>query len=394
MSENHTNVVEDEDGVQYLNLTHLSAEGERELAEAEAEAELNAESIFEPLNLNPINEKEPLNIGLNLAPAPKPVQRPEPKKSAEIPDEEPLFTEITTADDLKAHISEIDEDTAAAVINSTDLFKTCVLPEKTELQEHLLKTKHDILIGDHCTIGFGLHGDSIAVCEFSTFHGDVIAESDLRIDNFCEVFGNVVCNGDAYLGEGVKVHGKLTIGGNLDIGEKVVIDKEFKAYGDISIRNPIPVILYLLLYIMTMLHIEGEESTMKKLDSIVAQAQSVPLVLPPKTSMDLSYFSVLTPMEIGANSRLHGNIHAESVTVRRDTTIFGSILASKKVKLGPRDAVHGDVSADNIRVERGAEVLGDLIGQAIWMHEDAHISGMIQASDGLIIGSDREVKRD
>ncbi|HJJ46694.1 MAG TPA: acyltransferase [Methanocorpusculum sp.] len=379
MSENTTNIVKEEGEGQSPNFTHLSAEKAPKLAVGDGEK--NAASIFEPLDLNPIDAQEPLDLELESR-----------STATEIPAEESPFAEITTAEDLSVHISEIDEETATAVINSTDLFKTCVLPEQTELQEHLIKTKHDILVGDHCNIEFGLHGESIAVCGFSTFHGDIIAESDLRIDNFCEIFGNVVCNGDVYLGEGVKIHGKLTIGGNLDIGEKVIIDKEFKAYGNISIRNPLPVVLYLLLYIMTMLRIEGEESTMKKLDSIVAQAQDLPLVLPPKTSMNLTYFSVLTPMEIGPVCRLHGNIHAESVTVRRDTTIFGSILASKNIKLGPRDAVHGAVSADVIRVERGAEILGDVIGQSVWMHEEAHISGLIQASKGLIIGSDSDRK--
>ena len=91
-------------------------------------------------------------------------------------------------------------------------------------------------------------------------------------------------------------------------------------------------------------------------------------------------------MEIGSNCRLHGNIKAETVKVRKDTTIFGSIQASKRVKVGPRDAVHGDVAAKNIRVERGADILGDLIGSVVWLHEDARVSGVIKATDGLTIG--------
>ncbi len=304
---------------------------------------------------------------------------------------EPLFSEIETpaAPRPRAPVlpaGDVDKETAASFISAADLFGTCVLPDKTELQERILKTKTDILVGDHCSIGYGLYGNDIAICELSTMYGDVVAEGDLRIDNFCEVHGTVLCNGDAYLGEGVKIHGKLSVGGNLDIGDNVTIDKEFKAYGDIAIRNPMPVILYLLLYVMTMLHIEGEESTKKKLDAIVAEANTAPLVLPPKTTMDLQYFSVPTPMEIGANCRLHGNIKAESVKIKKDTTLFGSVHASNRVKIGTRDAIHGDVAAKNIRVERGADVLGDLIGSMVWLHEDARVSGVIKAAGGLTIG--------
>lgn len=301
---------------------------------------------------------------------------------------EPLFSEVA-ADEKKLpplNLSEVDEETASMVVSSSDLFKSCYLPDKTELQEHNLKTRHDILVGDHCDIGYGLYGEDIVISELSTMHGDIVAEGDLRIDNFCEVFGTVLCNGDAYLGEGVKIHGKLNVGGNLDIGDNVVIDKEFKAYGDIAIRNPMPVVLYLLLYVMTMLHLEGEEAARKRVESLISEANSAPLVLPPKTAMDLRYFSVPTPMEIGSSCRLHGNIKAQSVKIRKDTTLFGSVQASQRVKVGPRTAIHGDVVGQNIRVERGADVLGDVAGKTVWLHEDARVSGVIKATEGLTIG--------
>lgn len=308
-------------------------------------------------------------------------------------DAEPLFSEVGAAinrGELAKTLSSVDEDTAAAVLSSTDLFSTCILPDRTELQERILKTTSDILVGDHCSIGYGLYGNDVVVCELSTLFGDVVAEGDLRIDNFCEVHGTVICNGDAYLGEGVKIHGKLTVGGNLDIGDNVAIDKEFKAYGDIAIRNPMPVILYLLLYVMTMLNLEGEEATKKKLDAMVSEVNTAPLVLPPRTTIDLQYFSVQTQMDIGANCRLHGNIKADSIKIRKDTTLFGSVHASNRARIGPRDAVHGDVAAKNIRVERGADILGDVLGAIVWMHEDARISGVIKATSGLTIGRDED----
>ncbi|HJJ43494.1 MAG TPA: acyltransferase [Methanocorpusculum sp.] len=301
---------------------------------------------------------------------------------------EPLFSEISPEEKLNLNqkVAEVDEETASMVLSSSDLFKSCYLPDKTELQERNLKTKHDILIGDHCDIGYGLYGNDIVISELSTMHGDIVAEGDLRIDNFCEVHGTVLCNGDAYLGEGVKIHGKLSVGGNLDIGDNVLIDKEFKAYGDIAIRNPMPVVLYLLLYVITMLHLEGEDAARKRVASLLSDVTAAPLVLPPKTTMDLRYFSVVTPMEIGASCRLHGNIRAQSVKIRKDTTLFGSIQAAQRIKLGPRTAIHGDVVGQNIRVERGADVLGDVAGKTVWLHEDARVSGVIKATDGLTIG--------
>ncbi|MDV0442063.1 acyltransferase [Methanorbis furvi] len=284
------------------------------------------------------------------------------------------------------------EESAVAAIATAELFKKCILPDKTELQERILKTKNDILVGDHCDIDYGLYGNDIVICEFCKLTGDVVAEGDLRIDNFCEISGTVICNGDAYLGEGVKVHGKLTVGGNLDIGDNVFIEKEFKAFGDISIRNPMPVILYLLLYVMTMLHLDNEAEVEKTVNAMISEANSEPLVLPPRTTMDLRYFSVSTPMEVGSSSRLHGNIKAKSLVLHNDVTLFGGVHAVRRVKVGERTAVHGDVIGHSVRIERGADILGDVSGEKVWLHEDALVSGIIRSPGGLTIGRFEEKK--
>ncbi|MDR0980371.1 MAG: acyltransferase [Methanocalculaceae archaeon] len=298
-------------------------------------------------------------------------------------------TEEVSAEELPRN----EESSTVAAIATAELFKKCILPDKTELQERILKTKNDILVGDHCDIGYGLYGNDVVVCEFCKLTGDVVAEGDLRIDNFCEINGTVICNGDAYLGEGVKVYGKLTVGGNLDIGDNVTIDKEFKALGDISIRNPMPVILYLLLYVMTMLHLDNEAEVEKTVNAIISEANSEPLVLPPRTTMDLRYFSVSTPMDVGANCRLHGNIKAKAISLKNDVTLFGGIHASRRVRIGERTAVHGDVVGQTIRIERGADILGDVAGDKVWLHEDALVSGIIRSPGGLTIGR-FEVKKE
>lgn len=302
-------------------------------------------------------------------------------------DGEPFITEILSPEELKEHLSKFDEETLDTVLSATDLFKKCLLPDNTELQERMLKTKHDILVGDHAKIEFGLSGADIAVCECTELRGDIIAEGDLRIDNFCEVFGTVICNGDAYIGEGVKIHGKMTIGGNLNISENAHVEKEFHTFGMICIRNPIPVVIYLLIYIFAMLHLNGDKKTEKKLNEFMADVSETPLVLPPKTILNLSYFLVNTPMDIGSNCRLHGNIRAHSIIIKKDTTIFGSISVADKARIGVRDAIHGDIAGKRLKIERGADVLGNLIGETVWLHEDAHVSGIIKADNGLTFGT-------
>ncbi|HJK01308.1 MAG TPA: acyltransferase [Methanocorpusculum sp.] len=298
------------------------------------------------------------------------------------------------SDELSLETQSLDEKfSSIATPTITELFKKCIFPDKVELQECLLKTKNDILVGESCTIEYGLYGHDIVICELCKLTGDVIAEGDLRIDNFCEINGTVICNGDAYLGEGVKVNGKLTVDGNLDIGDNVIIGKEFRAQGDISIRNPVPVLLYLFLYVLTMLHLDNDEDIEKTVNAIILEATSEPLVLPPHTVMNLNSFSVPTPMEIGANCRLHGNITVKSLSLKNDVVIFGGIHSSSFVKIGERTVVHGDVIGSSIQIECDADILGDVVGDKVWLHEDALVNGIIRSFDGLTIGRFRDMQK-
>jgi predicted acyltransferase (DUF342 family) len=145
-----------------------------------------------------------------------------------------------------------------------DWFRRCTLPDHTELQERTLKTDQDIVIGDRCQIDYGLSGKDVVICEFSKINGNINANGDVRIDNWCEIAGDVVADEDAYLGEGVRIKGKLVVHGDLDIGDNVQIERGFEAKGWISIRNPMPVIVYIMMYLVALLGIEKED----ELDSV------------------------------------------------------------------------------------------------------------------------------
>ncbi|MDI6719224.1 MAG: polymer-forming cytoskeletal protein [Methanomicrobiales archaeon] len=265
----------------------------------------------------------------------------------------------------------------------------CYLPDRTELQEHTLKTDRDLVIGDRCRIDYGLQGDDIVICEFCTINGTILAGGDVRIDNWCEVFGDVIVEEDAYIGEGVKIHGKLVVRGDLDIGDNVSIEKGFEAKGWIVIRNPIPVIMYLLLYLITVLNLDRDDKVDAVLQELFGDEEAEkepPLRIPPGSVLNMQIFSVPQGMAIGSNCRLHGNIRGESIQIERDTTIFGSLRAIKSVAVGAGTTVHGDVSAEgSIQIEKDAHILGSASAGSLTLHEDARIDGIIKAPNGLKI---------
>jgi len=273
-----------------------------------------------------------------------------------------------------------------------DWHRHCLLPDGTELQEHSIKTDRNIVIGEFCVIDYGLRGADVIVGDSTKIREYIWAEGDARVGNWCEIGSDVIAKEDAYIGEGVKIAGKLKVAGSLDIGERVEIREGFDATGAIEVRNPMPIIMFLLIYFMTILHIQREEDIDRILDDLFSEDEKdfvMPLMIPSRSKLNMKLFSVPSTMRIGKNCRLHGNIRAGSIDVQPGTVVFGSLRAKKGITVAGGTAIHGNVeSGDEIVVKKGAHILGNVIARSLRMHEEAKIDGTIEAPHGLHIERD------
>ena len=265
----------------------------------------------------------------------------------------------------------------------------CLLPDGTELQEHSIKTDRDIVVGEFCQIDYGLRGADVYVGESSKIREYVWANGDARIGNWCEIGNDVIAKEDAYIGEGVTIKGKLEVNGELDIGEKVEIREGFTAKGNIEIRNPMPVFVFIIIYLMTLLHIQNEKELDRILDGLIEDGEDtskIPLMIPAKSKLNMKLFAVPSTMKIGKRCRLHGNIRAGSIDVQQDTVIFGSLRAKNRISVTAGVTVHGNVeSSSTVYVKKGAHILGDVVARSIVLHEDAKVDGTITAPHGMRI---------
>jgi len=267
--------------------------------------------------------------------------------------------------------------------------KHCLLPDGTELQEHSLKTDRNIVVGEFCQIDYGLRGNDVFVGESTKIREYVWANGDARIGNWCEIGNDVIAKEDAYIGEGVKISGKLAVSGALDIGENVEIAEGFEAKGDIEVRNPMPVLVFIMIYLMTLLKIQRKEELDRILDDLFSEDDEpveIPLMIPARSKLNMKLFSVPSTMKIGRGCRLHGNIRAGSIDVQQNTVIFGSLRARNRITVVDGVTIHGNVeSGSTVFVRKGAHILGDVIAQSIVLHEEAKIDGTIEAPHGLRI---------
>jgi len=267
--------------------------------------------------------------------------------------------------------------------------KHCLLPDGTELQEHSIKTDRNIVVGEFCQIDYGLRGADVYVGESSKIREYVWANGDARIGNWCEIGSDVIAKEDAYIGEGAKIAGKLSVAGALDIGEKVEIKEGFEAKGNIEVRNPMPVFMFIIIYLMTLLHIESEKELDRIIDNLFSEDEGkpeIPLMIPARSKLNMKLFSVPSTMKIGKNCRLHGNIRAGSIDVQADSVIFGSLRAKNQITVVSGVTVHGNVEGGStVHIRKGAHILGNVKAKSIVLHEDAKVDGTIEAPHGLRI---------
>ncbi|PSP84374.1 acyltransferase [Halobacteriales archaeon QS_1_68_17] len=247
------------------------------------------------------------------------------------------------------------------------------------------------MVGGQSTVEFGVRGRNVIAGERVRFGGHIEAEGDCRLDMWCDVAEDVLVGRDAYLGERVHVGGQLLVSGDLDIGDDVDIEEGFEANGWIVIRNPMPTIVFLFVYLTQLLRIGEEEAAADLLAEVGADASDHdPLIIPRGASVGDDAWRVSTPARIGDGCRIHGNVRAGSLTVGRDTVVFGSLRTKGEVIVGRGTEIKGDVTTRNgdVRVGPGTQVWGDIVADDVALHENATVEGKIRARGEMQMHTD------
>jgi predicted acyltransferase (DUF342 family) len=275
------------------------------------------------------------------------------------------------------------------VLPGSNPFDELAIPAGTTAEEHDVVTDGRVLVGGQSTVEFGIRGDGLFAGERVRVDGDIEVENDCRLDVWCDVEGNVLVGENAYLGERVHVGGELRVAGDLDIGDDVEIDDGFEANGWIVIRNPMPTIVFLFVYLSQLLQIGEEEAAEDLIEQLTGEDESEPLVIPRGATVSDDAWRVSTPATIGPECRLNGNVRASSIEVGEETEIYGSLRAREDITVGEGATVHGDVTTRDgtVRIAPGARVLGDLACEDVTI-DDGEIDGAIRARGEVTMGSD------
>ena len=263
------------------------------------------------------------------------------------------------------------------------------------MEEHTIVVEGDIIIGNHSDIRYGLIASSIILGERVKIAGDMTATSDVRIDIWSQIGGNVKTDTNAYIGEFVEINGKLLVKGDLDIGNDVKINGGFETRGWIVIRNPVPVIIYLFLYLSELLRLGKDEEVEKALEDIFEDDSTImsdkAMIIPNGSKISIDSIRVPADAIIGDECRLVGNIRAGSLSMGNDTTLYGSIRTLEDIKIGKDNSIHGNIiSRGKVYIDEGSHVLGEINAQSITIHEEARVDGVMRAAEGIVFKREEE----
>jgi predicted acyltransferase (DUF342 family) len=269
--------------------------------------------------------------------------------------------------------------------------KTLVIPNNTIFEENTITTKGDVIIGDRCLLQFGIKTDGrIFIGEHVIVDGGLESTKDLRVDIFSNIGGDVKSGGNIYLGEKVDVKGKLSLTGDLDVGDSVEIGKGFEAKGWINIRSPIPIVIYLFIYLMQLLKMGKSE----EIDRILAEmeendGETIPisetfLFIPNNSIIGIQKSKVDFNINIGKNSKILGNYDVKgNVYIGNNTVIHGTIKTSGDVFCGKNTRIQGNIDSNgDVKIEDKTNVAGNIKGEKIYLSKISSINGMLYSKNG------------
>lgn len=277
--------------------------------------------------------------------------------------------------------------------------RTLVLPSGTVFEERTIVTSGDLILGNHVHSEFGVQTDGrVFVGQGVEVGGDVRADQDVRLDQSTHILGDLVCKANVYMGERCFIQGDLDLEGDLDVGDDVRIGGQLKARGWVNKRNPVPLVIYVFIYLLELLRLGKSEEVdrilqeMEEADDTEIAVDEVFLFVPDGSRIGLQKTEVHGGLQAGEKCRILGNLVVKgNATLGEHTTLYGALKVEGDVELGPDVEVQGTLDATgHVVVGEGCQVLGDLRARSVEMYSSATVDGKVVAEDGVSFRSEAQ----
>jgi predicted acyltransferase (DUF342 family) len=278
--------------------------------------------------------------------------------------------------------------------------RTFVLPEGAVFEERTLATQGDLILGDHVRCNYGLRTPGRTFLGVGVeVKGDIQSGGDLRADTSTHIEGSARVGASGFLGERCFVQGDLEVEADLDVGDDVRVGGRLQAKGWVNKRDPVPMVLYIFLYLLELMRL-GHSAEVDKLlkeleeaDLDIAVADGF-LFVPDGSVLDPLSLDIHGNLEAHKGVRILGNALVRgNARLGEGVRVFGAMRADGDVDLRPGAEVQGDVVAGGeVIVGEGCTVLGSLHGRTVVLYPGATIDGKVVAAEGVTFRTEAQAK--
>lgn len=271
----------------------------------------------------------------------------------------------------------------------------CFIPAETVLEEKTIRCKGDVIISDRSSLSRDLITEGRTFMgEFVEVEGEIISIGDIRLDKGTKINGNVTGDHDIFIGERCIVAGELVVGKNLEIGEGVEIDPSaIDSKGRISIKNPISVIVYILLYILELLKRNDSQEVdnfFKELED--GHEESILIsndfaYFPKGSKITRSNFQIPGDMRISPKCQVVGDLEISGrLDLDEEVQVFGNVFSKGDLFIGENAVINGNIRSDGrVDIHHAARITGDVAGNWISTSSDTIIDGTLKGEEGIKI---------
>ncbi len=280
------------------------------------------------------------------------------------------------------------------------------VPDRTVFENGIIHIPGTGIIGNHASVIPGIRAVSLIIGEGVSVSGIVETEEDLHADIWCRFRNDVTVRRNASLGEFTSVSGKIIVLGDLDIGKEVKLDGGFETHGWVVVRNPLPIMMYLFIYIRALMGIgktseeidkalddlfedDGNDDEQIEIDLMDLEGSDEMFLLPIGSRISENAVSVPDEAVIGKNCIICSDLYASKIIVDEETEIDGYVRSGGDICLKENVTVLGDIrAAGRLLIGKGCRVTGDVTAKKVYLHESASVEGNIVTSGGAKAVSD------
>ncbi|HET6399386.1 MAG TPA: polymer-forming cytoskeletal protein [Candidatus Thermoplasmatota archaeon] len=279
-----------------------------------------------------------------------------------------------------------------------------MLPAGTVLDDTTIVAPADLILGNQVRLGFGVRaGGRLFIGQGVDVGGPATCAGEIRMDSSSRIRGSAASGGNAYLGERCRIDGDLEVEGDMDVGDDVQVGGLLKAKGWVQKRSPVPLVMYVFLYLLELLrlgHSKEVDRILKELDEMEQESPEDILVadgflfVPDGSRLGGERGEVNGNLDVGPHVRLLGNLTVKgNVRLGVGARVLGAVRCEGDAVLEAGSEVQGELACTgSADLADGCQVLGDLKADTVRMVTSATVDGKIVAAGGVMFRQPEQVE--